>query len=113
MEQCLFCKIVAGKIPANIVYRDDDVVAFKDINPQAPVHMLVIPVGHVEKLTDKGASDGKMLAKVFSTIARLADEQGLEKGFRVVANCGDDAGQTVPHIHFHVLGKRRLTWPPG
>ncbi len=113
MEQCLFCKIVAGKIPAEIVYRDDSVVAFKDINPQAPVHLLVIPAGHVAKLTDPAAADGKMLSQIFAVITRLADEHGLEEGFRVVANCGDDAGQTVPHIHFHVLGKRRLTWPPG
>lgn len=113
MEQCLFCKIVAGKIPAEIVYRDDSVVAFKDINPQAPVHLLVIPVSHVAKLTDPGAADGKMLSQIFAVIAGLATEHGLEEGFRVVANCGDNAGQTVPHIHFHVLGKRRLTWPPG
>ncbi|GAB1354560.1 MAG TPA: histidine triad nucleotide-binding protein [Candidatus Rifleibacterium sp.] len=113
MEQCLFCKIVDGKIPAEIVYRDDSVVAFKDINPQAPVHVLVIPVKHVAKLTDPAASDGKMLSQIFATIARLAGELGLEKGFRVVANCGDEAGQTVHHIHFHVLGKRRLNWPPG
>jgi histidine triad (HIT) family protein len=113
MEQCLFCKIVAGKIPAEVVYRDNSVVAFKDINPQAPVHLLVIPVNHIERLTDKGASDGEMLSQIFAVIARLAEDLGLEKGFRVVANCGDDAGQTVPHIHFHVLGKRRLNWPPG
>lgn len=113
MEQCLFCKIVAGKVPADIVYRDDSVVAFKDINPQAPVHLLVIPVQHVDKLTAEGASDGKMLSQVFSVIARLAHEHGLDKGFRVVSNCGEEAGQTVPHLHFHVLGKRCLHWPPG
>lgn len=109
----MFCKIVAGKIPADIVYRDDSVVVFKDINPQAPVHLLVIPVQHIETLTAEGASDGKMLSQVFSVIGRLAGEHGLENGFRVVANCGEDAGQTVPHLHFHVLGRRRLHWPPG
>lgn len=109
----MFCKIVAGKIPADIVYRDDSVVAFKDVNPQAPVHLLVVPGQHIERLTSSGASDGKMLSQIFSTITRLAQEQGLDNGFRVVANCGEDGGQTVPHLHFHVLGKRRLHWPPG
>ncbi|NCB39368.1 MAG: histidine triad nucleotide-binding protein [Erysipelotrichia bacterium] len=113
MEQCLFCKIVAGEIPADVVYHDDSVVAFRDINPQAPVHLLVIPVQHIDRLTSEAASDGKMLSQVFSVIARLAREHGLEKGFRVVSNCGEDAGQTVPHLHFHVLGRRCLHWPPG
>lgn len=113
MSDCLFCKIVEGEIPADIIYRDENVVAFKDINPQAPVHVLVIPVRHIGRLTDPEASDGKVLSAIFSTIQKLAAELKLEQGFRVVANCGPEAGQTVYHIHFHVLGKRSLNWPPG
>jgi histidine triad (HIT) family protein len=113
MSDCLFCKIIEGKIPAEIVYRDEDVVAFKDINPQAPVHLLVIPVKHIDRLTSPEAADGKVLGAVFSAIQKLAKEMQLENGFRVVANCGPEAGQTVYHIHFHVLGKRTLNWPPG
>lgn len=109
----MFCKIIDGTVPADIVYRDENVVAFRDINPQAPVHILVIPVKHVASLTSPEATDGKMLTEVFSTIQKIAADNGLEKGFRVVANCGEDGGQTVHHIHFHVLGKRILTWPPG
>ncbi|GAB4282813.1 MAG: HIT domain-containing protein [Candidatus Rifleibacteriota bacterium] len=113
MNDCLFCKIIAGKIPAEIVYRGENVVAFKDINPQAPVHILVIPTKHIEKLTDPEANDGRMLSEIFSAIQKIAAENDLEKGFRVVTNCGAEAGQTVFHLHFHVLGKRPLTWPPG
>lgn len=113
MSDCLFCKIIEGNIPAEIVYRDDNVVAFKDINPQAPVHLLVIPVKHIDRLTNPEAADGKVLGAVFSAIQKLAEEMQLEKGFRVVTNCGPEAGQTVYHIHFHVLGKRALNWPPG
>lgn len=113
MSDCLFCKIIEGQIPADVVYRDDDVVAFKDINPQAPVHILVIPVRHIDRLTNPEAADGKVLSNIFKVIQRLADEFKLEQGFRVVANCGPEAGQTVYHIHFHVLGKRSLNWPPG
>lgn len=113
MSDCLFCKIVDGKIPAEVVYRDDQVVAFKDVNPQAPVHLLVIPVKHIEKLTDAQVVDGKMLAAIYTTIQKLAEEFKLDNGFRVVTNCGDDGGQTVYHIHFHILGQRQLKWPPG
>lgn len=113
MSDCLFCKIVDKKIPADIVYRDDNVVAFRDINPQAPVHLLVVPVKHIEKLTDTQAADGKMLATIYTTIQKLAKEFKLDNGFRVVTNCGDDGGQTVYHIHFHILGQRQLKWPPG
>ncbi len=109
----MFCKIVGGQIPAQIVYRNEAVVAFRDISPQAPVHLLVIPVQHIESLNDTAASDGKMLSSVFSAIRQLADENGLEKGYRVVANCGENGGQTVGHLHFHVLGKRVMNWPPG
>lgn len=109
----MFCKIIDGKIPADIVYRDENVIAFKDINPQAPVHLLVIPVQHIDKLTAEGASEPQMLSRVFTVIGRLAVENGLEQGFRVVVNCGENGGQTVGHLHFHVLGKRVMSWPPG
>ncbi len=113
MHDCLFCKIIDGKIPADIVHRDQEVVAFKDINPQAPVHILVIPVQHIVGVASEGADDPQMLASVFRTVRKLASEHGLEEGFRVVANCGENGGQTVNHLHFHVLGKRVMGWPPG
>lgn len=113
MQDCLFCKIIEGQIPADIVYRDEDVVAFKDINPQAPVHILVIPVQHLSGVTSEGADDPEMLASVFRTVRRLAREQNLDEGFRVVVNCGENGGQTVGHLHFHILGKRVMGWPPG
>ena len=113
MEQCLFCRIVAGEIPAEIVYRDENAVVFKDINPQAPVHLLVIPVRHIARLTDPEAADGTMLAQVFTVIQKMAADHGLEEGFRVVTNCGENAGQTVQHLHFHILGRRCMSWPPG
>jgi histidine triad (HIT) family protein len=113
MNDCLFCKIVNGDIPADIVYRDENVVAFNDINPQAPVHILVIPTRHIRGLTSDEAKDGKMLSQVFTAIQKIAAEKGLDEGFRVVANYGAEGGQTVFHLHFHVMGKRTMTWPPG
>jgi len=113
MEQCLFCRIITGEIPAEIVHRDENAVVFKDINPQAPVHLLVIPTRHIARLTDPEAADGKMLSQVFTVIQKMADEHGLEAGFRVVTNCGENAGQTVHHLHFHILGRRCMSWPPG
>ncbi len=108
MENCLFCKIINGEIPSSIVYKDDDVVAFKDINPQAPVHILVVPRKHIVSAAEKDASDGKMLSAVFSAIAKIAKENKLDNGFRIINNCGADGGQTVPHLHFHILGGRAL-----
>jgi len=113
MEQCLFCRIVEGKIPAEIVHRDEKVVAFKDINPQAPVHLLVIPVKHTESLMTAGAEDAVSIIAVFAAIKDLAVKHGLEEGFRVVTNCGENGGQTVGHLHFHILGRRVMSWPPG
>lgn len=110
---CLFCKIVSGDIKADIVYRDEDVLVFKDIDPKAPVHVLVIPTKHIERLTDREAANGKMLEKVFQAVQKIASELCLQDGFRVVSNCGHNGGQTVDHIHFHVLGQRQLNWPPG
>ena len=108
MENCLFCKIINGEIPSSIVYKDDEVIAFKDINPQAPVHILVVPREHIQSALDKKATDGKMLSSVFSAIAKIAKENKLDNGFRIINNCGADGGQTVPHLHFHLLGGRSL-----
>ena len=114
MSDCLFCGIVEGKIKGNIVYQDDSVVAFKDINPKAPVHVLIIPRKHVAGVLDLTAEDGALIGHIFAVAARLAREQGIaESGFRVVVNSGADAGQSVFHLHYHLLGGRRMTWPPG
>ncbi|HEV2581856.1 MAG TPA: histidine triad nucleotide-binding protein [Ktedonobacteraceae bacterium] len=114
MEDCLFCKIVAGQIPAKIVYQDEEVVSFVDINPQAPQHVLVIPRRHIASMPDITGEDGPLLASIFMAATKIARELGVaESGFRVVTNVGPDAGQSVFHLHFHLLGGRRLAWPPG
>ena len=111
---CLFCKIAAGEIPSNIVYQDDTVVAFRDINPEAPQHILLIPRRHIESMANLTPEDGPMLASIYSTASRLARELGIEKsGYRFLTNVGPDAGQSVFHLHFHLLGGRPLGWPPG
>jgi histidine triad (HIT) family protein len=111
---CLFCKVVAGEIPAKRVYEDEDVVAFEDINPQAPVHVLLIPKRHVATLNDLQASDDQLVGTLVRRAAAIANQRGLAAGgYRTVFNCNSDAGQTVFHIHLHLLGGRRMTWPPG
>lgn len=110
---CLFCKIVNGDIPARKLYEDDLVVAFHDIAPQAPVHFLVIPKKHIATLNDMDEDDRALLGHIVYTAQRLAREQGCAEGFRVVMNCNEQGGQTVYHIHMHVLGQRQLHWPPG
>ncbi|HEY7414999.1 MAG TPA: histidine triad nucleotide-binding protein [Ktedonobacteraceae bacterium] len=111
---CLFCKIAAGEIPGDIVYKDDDVVAFRDINPQAPQHILLIPRRHIESMVSLTLEDGPILASIYTTASRLARELGIEKtGYRFLTNIGRDAGQSVFHLHFHLLGGRPLGWPPG
>ena len=111
---CLFCRIVAGEVPATIVYQDDKLVAFKDINPQAPGHVLVIPRRHIASLNDLTATDDALVGEMIRRAAVLAGEMGFtERGYRTVFNTNADAGQTVFHIHLHVLGGRRMTWPPG
>lgn len=110
---CLFCKIAAGEIPSNKLYEDEQVLAFYDIDPQAPVHFLVIPKRHIASPAAITAENSGVVAHAFTVIARLARELGLENGYRVVTNCGKDGGQSVPHLHFHVLAKRSLAWPPG
>ncbi|MEO8225982.1 MAG: HIT domain-containing protein [Gemmatimonadota bacterium] len=115
MTDCIFCRIVAGEIPATIVRRSDDAVAFRDGNPQAPVHVLVIPTRHVAAVRDAADADGqKMVGRVFAFAAEVAAELGLDAGgYRLVTNTGPDAGQSVNHLHVHLLGGRSLGWPPG
>ena len=111
---CLFCKIVAGDIPATIVHRDDRVVAFNDVNPQAPHHVLIVPVEHLDSLYDVAKGDEQMVGHMFRVATKLADTLGLgEAGFRTVVNTGPDAGQSVQHVHVHLLGGRPMAWPPG
>ena len=112
--QCLFCRICRGEIPASVVHRDDEVVAFKDIHPQAPFHILVIPTRHIVSLAEASPSDEALLGKMLLTGARLAKEAGFAtSGFRSVMNSGPDAGQSVFHAHLHVLAGRAQSWPPG
>jgi histidine triad (HIT) family protein len=114
VADCLFCKIVAGQIPASIVFQNDHVVAFKDITPRAPTHMLVVPRRHIATLNDLAPDDDALVGEMIRAAASLAKEQGLqERGYRTVFNCNADAGQTVFHIHLHLLGGRPMTWPPG
>ena len=114
MSDCLFCGIVDGKIKANLVYQDDAVVAFKDVAPKAPVHILIIPRKHLVSVSDIAQADGALIGQIFQVAARLAREQGIaDSGYRVVVNSGADAGQSVFHLHFHLLGGRQMTWPPG
>lgn len=110
---CLFCSIIDKEIPSDIIYEDELVIAINDINPQAPVHFLIIPKKHIKSLNQLEDSDLEMVMHIIKTIPKLAKELGLEEGYRVVNNCGDLGGQTVDHIHFHVLGKRQMLWPPG
>lgn len=114
MADCLFCRIVAGDIPATRVYEDDHLVAFKDINPQAPMHVLIVPRRHVASLNELTDTDDALVGEMVRRAAAIAGENGYAgRGYRTVFNCNADAGQTVFHIHLHVLGGRALTWPPG
>ena len=115
MADCIFCKIVSGAIPAKLVKKTPDVLAFHDVNPQAPVHVLVIPTKHVASVRDASGPEGeKLLGRLLAFASEVATELGLDaKGYRVVANTGADGGQTVHHVHLHLLGGRRMTWPPG
>jgi len=109
MNDCLFCKIITGEIPSSKVYEDDYVFAFRDINPQAPVHVLVLPKEHIACADMINGENSVLVAKCFEAIAKIAKSEGLENGYRVVNNCGSDGGQTVMHLHFHILGGRKLT----
>ena len=110
---CLFCRIVAGEIPSDRVLETDDVVAFRDINPQAPTHVLVIPRRHVPDVDTLPDEDDGVLRSLFAAVRRIAEAEGLAKGYRVVTNVGAESGQSVFHLHLHVLGGRRMEWPPG
>lgn len=106
---CLFCKIVAGEIPSTKVYEDETILAFRDISPMAPTHILVIPKAHIPSVDGVTAENSGVIAHIFETIPVIAAQEGLKNGYRVVSNCGPDAGQTVPHLHFHILGGREMT----
>lgn len=109
MSDCLFCKIISGEIPSNKVYEDETVYAFRDIAPQAPTHILVIPKEHISGCNGVTADNSAVVAHIFAVIPQIAQAEGLTGGYRVVSNCGPDAGQTVPHLHFHILGGKQLT----
>ena len=114
MSECLFCAIVAGDIPADIVFSDDDVVAFRDLNPQAPVHVLVIPRAHYPNAAAVAAEAPDLTGALLTAAALIAEREGIaDEGYRIVTNTGDRSGQSVHHVHFHLLGGRDLTWPPG
>ena len=112
MSDCLFCKIIAGEIPSNKVYEDDQCLAFYDIDPQAPTHFLVIPKTHIPSVAGVNEENAAVVAHIFTVIAKVCKDLGLDS-YRVVSNIGEQAGQTVPHLHFHVLSGRDMTWPPG
>jgi histidine triad (HIT) family protein len=113
MEYCIFCKIVEGDLEADVLYRDEDVIAFRDINPQAPTHIQIIPTAHINTIKDMDG-EAELLEKMISVANQLAEEEGIsEKGYRLVINCGPEAGQSVYHVHLHLLGGRPLSWPPG
>src|SRR5690625_1145277 len=110
---CVFCKIAGGEIPSDIIYEDEKVIAFNDQDPQAPIHFLVIPKKHIESLAKLDEADKDLIGHIFMVIKKISEDLGLENGYRVVNNTGEDGGQTVKHMHFHVLAERSLQWPPG
>jgi histidine triad (HIT) family protein len=110
---CLFCKIASGEIPSSAIYQDESVYAFADISPKAPVHVLIVPREHIASLAEATAEHSALLGHLMGVAAEIARSKGLAKGYRVVVNTGDDGGQTVDHLHLHLLGARQMTWPPG
>jgi len=114
MTDCIFCKIISGDIPGDIIYQDDDVLAFRDLNPQAPTHFLVIPKKHISTINDLQSEDAELVGKLYLAAKQVAKDEGIaESGYRAVMNCNAGAGQSVFHIHLHVLGGRGMSWPPG
>jgi diadenosine tetraphosphate (Ap4A) HIT family hydrolase len=113
MSDCIFCKLKDGEIPANVAYEDDRIFCFHDADPQAPVHVLMIPKKHIASIDDVTDEDADLMGYMMTKIKDVAASLGLENGYRVVINCGEDGFQTVKHLHLHILGKRKLTWPPG
>lgn len=111
---CIFCKIINNEIPSNKIYEDDKVLAFHDINKEAPIHFLVIPKEHIQSVNEINSKNSEIISHIFVIINKIVKDLGIdESGYRIVNNCGKDGGQTVNHIHFHVLGQRDLKWPPG
>jgi histidine triad (HIT) family protein len=112
-ENCIFCKIIDGQISSDKVYDDDHMIAFRDINPQAPTHIVIVPRKHIPYIADMGDSDEPLIGHLIHTATKIAQQEGLDQGYRIVVNNGEQAGQTVFHIHFHLLGGRAMSWPPG
>ena len=113
MSDCIFCKIAEGEIPSEIVYQDDKIVVFKDASPQAPVHVLMVTRKHIASLDDLSEEDSELIAYMMQSIKKIAASQGLGNGYRVIINTGEEGQQTVKHLHIHILGGRKFTWPPG
>jgi len=113
MADCIFCMIANKEIPAKVVFEDDQLLCFHDLEPQAPVHVLIIPKKHIASMDDVTDDDQELLGHLMIKVKDIAKELGLENGYRLVNNCGEDGFQTVKHVHFHLLGKRKMTWPPG
>lgn len=113
MAECIFCMIANKEIPAKIVYEDEQIVCFHDLEPQAPVHVLIIPKKHIESMDSLCEEDKELMGYVMLKVKDIAETLELENGYRLVNNCGEDGFQTVKHLHFHLLGKRKMTWPPG
>jgi len=114
MGDCIFCKIVKGEIPSQKVYEDDSIIAFDDVNPQAPVHVLIIPKRHIDKISSVSLEDESLLGRMMLKAKSIAEDKGIDKsGYRIVVNCEKDAGQLVFHVHMHILGGRKFKWPPG
>lgn len=113
MSPCLFCQIVAGERPATIVHRGDDVIAIRDINPQAPTHILIIPTKHIESVAEAATEDEALIGRMITAAKAIAQQENLSKGYRLVINTGTQAGQSVFHLHVHLLGGRAMHWPPG
>lgn len=113
MADCIFCKIANGEIPSEKLYENEHVLAFADLSPKAPVHILVIPKRHIQSAAQLSAQDGPLLGQMFEAAAKVAEQQGLAQGYRLVINTGEHGGQTVPHLHIHILGGRQMEWPPG
>lgn len=113
MSDCIFCMIANKEIPSKIAYEDEKIMAFHDLEPQAPVHVLIIPKKHIASLDDLQEADGELAAYIMLKVKEIAKGLELDNGYRLVSNCGEDGQQTVKHLHFHLLGKRKMTWPPG
>lgn len=112
-DDCIFCSIANKEMSSEIVYEDEMITVFKDVAPQAPSHVLIIPKKHIVSLDDTSVEDAEVLSHIMLKVKDIAREQGMDNGYRLVVNCGEDGQQTVKHLHFHLLGKRKMTWPPG